>query len=49
LIDLEIIREQRRMLNRSIRELARERNSMKRDEAKLVVEIKKMAKQNKIV
>ncbi len=45
----EVIRNQRRSLNRSIRELTRERNAMKREEGKLIAEIKKMAKQGKLV
>jgi len=44
----EVIREQKHMVNRSIRELEREKASLKRDEAKLIIEIKKAAKANSV-
>jgi len=44
----EIIREQKRMVNRSIRELEREKASIKRDEQKLIIELKKAAKNNQM-
>jgi len=44
----EVIREQKRMVSRSIRSLEREKAGMAREEQKLVQEIKKLAKQNQI-
>jgi len=44
----QIIREQKRMVQRSIRSLERERDGLKRDEQKLIIEIKKNAKANQM-
>jgi len=44
----QIIREQKRNLDRSIRSLDRERTSLERDEKKLIADIKKAAKANQI-
>jgi len=44
----QIIREQKRNLDRSIRTLDRERASLERDEKKLIMDIKKAAKANQI-
>jgi len=44
----EIIREQKRMVTRSIRELEREKAGIKRDEQKLILELKKAAKNNQM-
>lgn len=45
----ELLRENKRMLDRSIRELDRERASLQTQEKKLIAEIKKTAKQNQMV
>merc|ERR1711935_628152 len=42
----EVIRDQKRLVNRSIRQLEREKAGLKRDEAKLAMEVKKAAKNN---
>lgn len=44
----EMLRENKRMLDKSIRELDRERTQLQNQEKKLVAEIKKMAKQNQM-
>mmetsp|Transcript_4643 Transcript_4643/g.16632 ORF Transcript_4643/g.16632 Transcript_4643/m.16632 type:complete len:227 (+) Transcript_4643:232-912(+) len=44
----ELLRENKRMIDRSIRELDRERTSLQNQEKKLLVEIKQMAKKNQI-
>jgi len=44
----EMLRENKRMLDKSIRELDRERMHMQSQEKKLIAEIKKMAKQNQM-
>ena len=44
----ELLRENKRMLDKSIRELDRERTGMMSQEKKLIVEIKKMAKANQM-
>jgi len=44
----EVIREQKRMVNRSIRQLEREKAGLKRDEQKLVIQIKKAAKEGQM-
>ncbi|MCO5597713.1 hypothetical protein L7F22_051794 [Adiantum nelumboides] len=44
----ELLRENKRMLDKSIRELERERQSLQAQEKKLIVEIKKTAKQNQM-
>ena len=41
-------RENKRMLDKSIRELDRERNNLQSQEKKLIADIKKMAKQNQM-
>jgi charged multivesicular body protein 2A len=43
----EIVREQKRMVDKSIRELERERMGLQRSEAKLILDIKKAAKNGK--
>lgn len=45
----EVIRENQRMLKKAIRELEKEITTLKRNETKLVADIKKMAKQNQMV
>ncbi|KAI5060878.1 hypothetical protein GOP47_0023383 [Adiantum capillus-veneris] len=44
----ELLRENKRMLDKSIREIERERQSLQAQEKKLIVEIKKTAKQNQM-
>lgn len=44
----EIVREQKRSLDRSIRELDRERSALEQQEKKLIADIKKMAKANQM-
>eukprot|EP00462_Mataza_sp_D1_P019162 CAMPEP_0175139360 /NCGR_PEP_ID=MMETSP0087-20121206/10857_1 /TAXON_ID=136419 /ORGANISM="Unknown Unknown, Strain D1" /LENGTH=208 /DNA_ID=CAMNT_0016422357 /DNA_START=127 /DNA_END=753 /DNA_ORIENTATION=+ len=44
----DVIKEQKRMINRSIRQLEREKMGMKREEQKLTMEIKKAAKANQM-
>lgn len=44
----DIIKEQKRMINRSIRQLEREKLGMQREEQKLTMEIKKQAKANQM-
>lgn len=44
----EMLRENKRMLDKSIRELDRERSALQAQEKKLIAEIKKMAKQNQM-
>jgi len=44
----EMMREQQRLVQRSIREIDRERMQMQQQEKKTIIEIKKMAKQNQI-
>lgn len=44
----EIIRENKRMINRAIRELDREKLSLEREEKRLTIEIKKMAKEQQM-
>jgi charged multivesicular body protein 2A len=43
---LEIVREQKRMIDKSIRELERERRGLEQSEKKLQVDIKKAAKES---
>lgn len=45
----EIVRENQRMLKKSIRELEKEIANLKKQETKLTQDIKKMAKQNQMV
>jgi len=47
--DIELLRENKRMLDKSIREIERERQGLQTQEKKLIVEIKKMAKQGQMV
>lgn len=47
-IIIELLRENKRLLDKSIRELDREITQQKNSEKKLIVEIKKMAKQNQM-
>lgn len=44
----DIIRENKRMINRAIRELDREKLSLEREEKRLTIEIKKMAKEQQM-
>mmetsp|Transcript_14699 Transcript_14699/g.17892 ORF Transcript_14699/g.17892 Transcript_14699/m.17892 type:complete len:238 (-) Transcript_14699:1165-1878(-) len=44
----EVLRENKRMINRAIRELDRERVALEREEKRLTIEIKKMAKENQM-
>ncbi len=45
----EIVRENQRMIKKSIRELEKEIGNLKKNESKLIADIKKMAKQNQMV
>ena len=45
----ELLRENKRMLDKSIREIERERQGLQAQEKKLIVEIKKSAKQGQMV
>jgi len=44
----EVLRENKRMINRAIRELDRERASLEREEKRLTMEIKKMAREQQM-
>ena len=44
----EVLRENQRLLNKSMRELDRERTNLQRQEKKITVEIRKMAKQGQM-
>ena len=44
----EVLRENKRMVTRAIRELDRERTALEREEKKLTIDIKKMAKENQM-
>ena len=44
----EVLRENKRMINRSIRELDREKTGLEREEKRLMIEIKKAAKENQM-
>jgi charged multivesicular body protein 2A len=44
----EVLRENKRMINRAVRELDRERTSLEREEKRLTIEIKKAAKQQQM-
>lgn len=44
----EILRENKRMINRAIRELDREKAGLEREEKRLIIEIKKAAKENQM-
>ena len=45
----ELLRENKRMLDKSIREIERERQGLQAQEKKLILEIKKSAKQGQMV
>ena len=45
----EIIREQKRMVDRAARALERDRQNLEREEKKLIQDIKKNAKENRLV
>ena len=45
----EVMRENKRMINRAIRELDREKVNLERNEKKLIADIKKYAKENQMV
>jgi charged multivesicular body protein 2A len=49
IIDVELLRENKRMIDKAIRELDRERTGLQNQEKKLVVEIKKAAKEGHMV
>jgi charged multivesicular body protein 2A len=44
----EVLRENKRMINRAIRELDREKNGLEREEKRLTLEIKKAARENQM-
>jgi hypothetical protein len=44
----EVLRENKRMINRAVRELDREKTGLEREEKKLMVKIKKAAKENQM-
>lgn len=44
----EVLRENKRMISRAVRELDREKNGLEREEQRLKVEIKKAAKENQM-
>lgn len=46
---IELLRENKRMLDKSIREIERERQGLQTQEKKLISEIKKSAKQGQMV
>ena len=46
---LEILREHQRTINRAVRELEREKNKLQQQEKKLVLDIKRTAKQGQMV
>jgi charged multivesicular body protein 2A len=45
----EILREHQRTINRAVRELEREKNKLQQQEKKLVLDIKRTAKQGQMV
>jgi charged multivesicular body protein 2A len=45
----EIVREHQRTINRAVRELERERNHLQQSEKKIIMDIKKSAKQGQMV
>jgi charged multivesicular body protein 2A len=45
----EVVRENQRMIKKAVRELEKETGTLKKNEQKLVADIKKMAKQNQMV
>ena len=44
----EVLRENKRMINRAVRELDREKAALEREEKRLQIEIKKAAKENQM-
>jgi len=44
----EVLRENKRMINRAVRELDREKTGLEREEKRLTMEIKKAAKENQM-
>jgi len=44
----EVLRENKRMINRAVRELDREKKEMEREEKRLTIEIKKCAKEGQM-
>ena len=44
----EVLRENKRMINKAVRELDREKAGLEREEKRLVIEIKKAAKENQM-
>jgi charged multivesicular body protein 2A len=44
----EVLRENKRMINRAVRELDREKAGLEREEKRLTIEIKKAAKENQM-
>jgi hypothetical protein len=48
-LSAELLRENKRMLDKSIREIERERQGLQTQEKKLIMEIKKSAKQGQMV
>ena len=48
-MDSELLRENKRMLDKAIRELDRERMALQNQEKKVIAEIKKTAKQGQMV
>lgn len=44
----EVLRENKRMINKAVREIDREKNGLEREEKKLILEIKKAAKENQM-
>lgn len=48
-LSAELLRENKRMLDKSIREIERERQGLQAQEKKLIMEIKKSAKQGQMV
>ena len=44
----EVIRENKRMINRAVRELDREKAGLEREEQRLTIEIKKAARENQM-
>lgn len=49
IVNPELLRENKRMLDKSIREIERERQGLQTQEKKLIAEIKKSAKQGQMV
>ena len=44
----EVLRENKRMINRAVRELDREKTALEREEKRLTIEIKKCARENQM-